>query len=263
MDLGLNGKVALVGGSSSGLGRALAVELAREGACLILCSRFQNRLQPALEEVLAAGAPDACAIAADLSRPADIEGLVSSALERFGRVDILVNNSGGPPAERFQDLRPEQWKDAIDLVLGSVINLTRLILPQMKERGWGRILNITSVSVKQPVEKLMLSNSLRAAVTGFSRTLADEVAACNVTVNCILPGYTRTERLEELAAQTAGQSEASRRRLFQAWTEQIPMKRLGEPHEFAALATFLVSERASYITGVSIPVDGGWTRSLF
>jgi 3-oxoacyl-[acyl-carrier protein] reductase len=188
--------------------------------------------------------------------------IVKSGEERFGRIDILVTNAGGPPTGEFEKLSRADWDAAVQLTLTSVLELTRAVLPGMKERKWGRILNVTSIAVKQPVENLILSNSLRAAVTGFARTLANEVAPDGITVNNLLPGYTRTERVVELAkalAESRGVSEAEVRA---AWEAQIPMKRLGEPREFAALAAFLASERASYITGTSITVDGGWVRSL-
>jgi len=186
----------------------------------------------------------------------------SRGLERFGRIDILVTNGGGPPAGQFDSLSREAWEAATRLVLNSVIDFTRLVLPGMKQRGWGRILNVTSIAVKQPVDNLMLSNSLRAAVTGFARTLANEVAAHNVTVNNILPGYTRTERVEQLAGAVAAREGVAPSAIKARWEADIPMRRLGEPREFAALAAFLVSERAGYITGSSIAVDGGWIRSL-
>ncbi len=154
------------------------------------------------------------------------------------------------------------WEDAIDLTLMSVVNLVRGALPGMKERGHGRIINVTSIAVKQPVDGLMLSNSLRAAVTGFARTLANEVAPHGITVNNILPGYTRTERVEQLAGATAGREGITKGDALARWESQIPMGRLGEPREFAALAAFLASDRASYITGQSIAVDGGWIRGL-
>src|SRR4030095_12112877 len=156
----------------------------------------------------------------------------------------------------------QQWEQATKLTLFSAIDLTRQVLPGMRKRGWGRILNITSIAVKQPVENLILSNSLRAGLTGFARTLANEVAAEGVTVNNILPGYTRTERLEELAGMMAAKKGITPEAFMSKWEDEIPMQRVGDPREFAALAAFLVSERASYITGTSIPVDGGWIRSL-
>jgi 3-oxoacyl-[acyl-carrier protein] reductase len=198
------------------------------------------------------------AIPADVTVTDDIKRVVESGVDRFGRIDILVTNAGGPPAGRFEQLTHEQWEEAIRLTLFSAIELTRQVLPGMKERHWGRILNITSIAVKQPVENLLLSNSLRAGLTGFARTLANEVAADGITVNNIMPGYTRTERLDELAEKQGISADEFRGK----WEKEIPMGRLGEPREFAALATFLVSERASYITGTSIQVDGGWIKSL-
>src|SRR5206468_6595202 len=163
-------------------------------------------------------------------------------------------NSGGPPPGRFETLDLSAWQKAAELTLFAPIEFARLVLPGMKERRWGRILNVTSIAVKQPIENLMLSNSLRAAVTGFARTLANEVATLGITVNNIMPGYTRTERLEDLAQMLADKEGVGRAEVASRWATEIPMRRLGEPREFAALAAFLVSERASYITGQSIAV---------
>jgi len=262
MDLGLNGKIALVAAASRGLGRAVAEELAGEGTSLVVCSRQTETINRTANEIAKATGADVLAVAADVSRADDVARLVQSGLERFGRIDILVTNAGGPPAGQFESLTREQWEAATRLTLYSALELTRQVLPGMKERRWGRILNITSIAVKQPVENLMLSNSLRAAVTGFARTLANEIATYNITVNNILPGYTRTERVEELARMMAEKERISAADFTARWEGEIPMRRLGEPREFAALAAFLVSERASYITGTSIPVDGGWIRSL-
>ncbi|HEX8326336.1 MAG TPA: SDR family oxidoreductase [Hymenobacter sp.] len=262
MDLGLTGKVALVAAASKGLGRAVAEELAAEGASLVLCARGEEVLRATCAAISAATGVPVLGIAADVANPADVARVVQAATERFGRVDILVTNAGGPPAGTFDTLGAEQWDAATRLLLSSVVELTRAVLPSMKERGWGRILNVTSISVKQPVANLMLSNSLRAAVTGMARTLATEVAPFGVTVNNILPGYTRTERVVGLAEATAAKEGISADAATARWEAEIPMRRLGEPREFAALAAFLCSERASYITGTSVPVDGGWIRSL-
>ncbi len=261
MDLGLTGKVALVAGSSRGLGRAIAEELAAEGVSLVLCARREDSLQDARAAIEQHGAR-AVAVAADLAEPAQVERVVEAGMREFGRIDILVTNAGGPHAGPFEQHSPEAWDRAVQLTLGSVLNLTRAVLPGMKERRWGRILNVTSIAVKQPVEGLILSNSVRAAVTGFARTLANEIAPWGITVNNVLPGYTRTERLDELAAANSKAKGISPEEARAAWEAQIPMGRLGEPREFAALVTFLASERASYITGTSITVDGGWVRSL-
>ena len=262
MDLGLKGKVALVAAASKGLGRAVAEELAAEGASLVLCARGDEALQATCAAIEKTTGVPVLGIAADVSNPADVARVVQAAMDRFGRVDILVTNAGGPPAGTFNTLDAGAWDAATRLLLTSVVELTRAVLPGMKAHGWGRILNVTSISVKQPVANLMLSNSLRAAVTGMARTLATEVAASGITVNNILPGYTRTERVVGLAEATAAKEGISADAATARWEAEIPMRRLGEPRECAALAAFLCSERASYITGTSIAVDGGWIRSL-
>jgi 3-oxoacyl-[acyl-carrier protein] reductase len=229
---------------------------------LVLCARNAENLKEVSEQIAEKSGVTVLPVVADVSNVNDVERVVQAGIEKFGRLDILVTNAGGPPSGRFEDLSREMWESATYLTLNSVLELTRAVLPGMKERRWGRILNITSITVKQPVDNLMLSNSLRAAVTGFARTLANEVAAYGITVNNILPGYTRTERVEELAKAAAEREGITHSEAYAKWESEIPMKRLGEPREFAALAAFLVSERASYITGTSIPVDGGWIRSL-
>jgi 3-oxoacyl-[acyl-carrier protein] reductase len=263
MELELGGKVALVSGSSSGLGRAVAEELAKEGASLVICARGEERLIQARDQMAREYGVAVDAVAADLTEPDDVDRVVGAALDRFGRVDVLFTNTGGPPAGPFESHDPEVWDRAVRQNLFSVVNLIRGVLPGMKERGWGRIVNCTSVAVKQPVDGLMLSNSVRAAVTGFARTLANEVAAHGVTVNNVLPGFTRTDRLGELAQRIAQDGGGSVDEAYGLWEEAVPMGRLGEPPELAALVAFLASERASYITGQSICVDGGWVRGLF
>lgn len=262
MDLGLKGKVALVAASSRGLGRAVAEELAAEGVDLLLCARGESALREAANEIRSSAGVRVVDIPADVSKAADVERVVNAALSEFGHVDILVTNAGGPPAGPFENHSPDAWHDAVRQNLESVLNLTRAVLPGMKERGWGRIINVTSIAVKQPVDNLILSNTVRAAVTGFARTLANEVATFGITVNNVMPGYTRTQRIEDLSQRNAvlrGTTPESERA---DWENQIPMGRLGEPREFAAMVAFLASERASYTTGASIPVDGGWIRSL-
>jgi len=263
MDLGLKGKVALVAAASRGLGRAVAEELGAEGASLVLCARGAEALQATRDQIATTTGAAVLALPADVTQPEDVARLITAGQTQFGRIDILVTNAGGPPAGRIETLNSDQWEAATRLTLFSVIELTRHVLPGMKERRWGRILNIASISVKQPVENLVLSNSLRAGVVGFARTLANEVAADGITVNNILPGYTRTERVQQLAEMMAQKEGITPAEFTARWEQEIPMKRLGEPREFGALAAFLVSERASYITGTSIQVDGGWIRSLF
>lgn len=258
MDLGIRNRVALVAASSRGLGRAVADELADAGVRLVVCARGAGALEEARLELAASGAK-VVARAADLTDPAGVQEVLDAAHEAYGRIDILVTNTGGPPAGRFEAHAPEEWQRAVEQNLHSVLNLTRGALPGMRDRGWGRIVHITSIAVKQPVEGLILSNSIRAAVTGFARTLASEVATDGITVNCVMPGYTRTDRVVELAEKVGdGDPEKG----YARWESEIPMARLGEPRELAALVAFLASERAAYITGQSIAVDGGWIRSL-
>ncbi len=262
MDLGLKNKVALVAAASRGLGRAVAEELAAEGASLVVCSRSEEKINQTAKQIAEASGAKVLAVAADVSNPEDVKRLTEFAIERLGRIDIVVANSGGPPAGPFENFGLDQWEAATRLLLHGPVELARRVLPSMKERRWGRILNITSIAVKQPVDNLILSNSLRAAVTGFARTLANEVAEFGITVNNIMPGYTRTERVEELSRMMAEKEDIKPEDFIAHWEKEIPMRRIGEPREFAALAAFLVSERASYITGTSIPVDGGWIKAL-
>ena len=262
MDLGLRDRVALVAASSRGLGRAVAEELAREGMSLVLCARGGEALRETAEYIRSETGVTVVPIEADLSVARDTGRVAELALERFGRVDVLVTNSGGPPAGPFESHSLDAWESAIRQNLLSVVALARAVLPGMKERRWGRIINVTSIAVKQPVDQLILSNSVRAAVTGLARTLANEVASFGITVNNVMPGYTRTQRVEDLAASAASRKGTSVEAERAVWEAQIPMARLGEPAEFAAMVAFLASERASYTTGASIPVDGGWIRAL-
>jgi 3-oxoacyl-[acyl-carrier protein] reductase len=262
MDFGLKGKVALVVAASKGLGRAVAEELAAEGVRLAICSRDAEAIEAVGREIAAATGAEVLARAADVSRAGDIAEFTDTALRIYGRVDILLTNSGGPPPGRFETLDLAAWQKAAELTLFAPVEFARRVLPGMKERHWGRILNITSIAVKQPIENLMLSNSLRAAVTGWARTLANEVGAHGVTVNNLLPGYTRTERVEELSLVISKRDGITPAEAVARWEKEIPLGRLAEPREFAALAAFLASDRASYITGQSIAVDGGWIKSL-
>jgi 3-oxoacyl-[acyl-carrier protein] reductase len=258
VNLGLADKVALVCGASRGLGRAVAEELVAEAASVAVCSRDADRLAATAAEL----GPEVLAVPADLAVAGEPTRVVEATLERFGRVDVLVANTGGPPAGTHDTLSPDDWERATALLLGSAVELTTAALPGMKERGWGRILAVTSVAVKQPVDNLMLSNSLRAAVTGFAATLAREVAKDGITVNTILPGYTSTERVIELNEANAQREGVDAAEIHARLEASIPLGRLAEPREFAALAAFLASERAGYITGGAFAVDGGWLRGL-
>jgi 3-oxoacyl-[acyl-carrier protein] reductase len=262
MELGLRGRVALVAGSSRGLGRAIAEELAAEGAALALCARGADALHAARDEIAGRSGVRVTAVAADLSRAGEALRVAAAAAHDHGRVDILVTNAGGPPSGPFDSHDEAAWQAAVRLLLMSTVELIRAVLPGMKERRFGRILNVTSIAVKQPVDNLVLSNSVRAAVTGLARTLANEVAPHGITVNNLMPGYTRTERLVELVRASAAREGTSEDAVEARWKRETPAGRLGEPRELAALAAFLASDRAGYITAQSIAVDGGWIRSL-
>ena len=262
MKLGLEARVALVAAASRGLGRAIAEELAAEGATLGICARSEGPLHEARDEIAARTGATVHAVVADVSQSDGIARVTREVLDRFERVDILVANAGGPPAGLFESHDWETWQRALDLTLRSAIEMTRAVLPGMRQRRWGRVLHVTSLTVKQPIDGLMLSTSIRAAVTGFARTLANEVAADGVTVNTLLPGFMNTERVVELNQATAAREGLPVATVERRVIDQIPTRRIGEPRELAALAAFLSSERASYITGQSIAVDGGWIRSL-
>jgi 3-oxoacyl-[acyl-carrier protein] reductase len=259
---GLAGRVALVAAASKGLGRAIAAALAADGAALAICARGEGPLRAAGEAIARDTGVPVHTMAADLSRLDDVRRVTASALERFGRVDIVVTNAGGPAVGTFDAHDWETWQRAVELTLRSAVELTRGVLPGMRERRWGRVIHVTSLTVKQPIDGLMLSTSIRSAVTGFSRTLANEVAADGVTVNTVLPGFMNTERVVELNEATAAREGLDVAAVERRVREQIPMRRIGEPGELASLVAFLASERASYITGQSIAVDGGWIRGL-
>lgn len=261
MDLGMLGKVALVCGGSRGIAYAAAEEFAREGCSLVICARDGNALTSATRKLEALGA-SVLGIEADLSSEAGIHAVVEQTMARFGRVDILVCNTGGPQTGAAMSLEWRVWQQASELLLRSVVELTRAFVPGMRERGWGRVVAITSLAVKRPQSSLVLSNSMRAAVTGYLRTLADEVARDGVTVNTVLPGFTATERLDALAQATSSRTGASRESIFAGWEADSPMGRLGRPDELGAVIAFLCSARAGFVTGQAILVDGGAVKSL-
>jgi len=261
MQTGLAGKVALVCAASRGLGKAAARGLAAEGARVAMCARHMPTLQAAAAEIQAETGAEVLAIAADLSRRSDIVRLVDQTVQHFGGLDILVTNSGGPKAGLFSATTESDWRDAIDLVLLSTVLLCMEAVPYMR-RGGGRIINITSISAKQPIAGLMLSNALRPAVTGFSKTLANELARDGILVNCVAPGYTRTDRVIELAEATAAREGVAVEAVEKRTVQNIPLGRMAEPSEFADLVVFLASDRGRYITGTTIPVDGGYLRGL-
>ncbi|HUI41637.1 MAG TPA: SDR family oxidoreductase [Terriglobia bacterium] len=263
MDLGLKDRVALVAASSQGLGKAAALGLAREGAKLALCARTEATLAATAEEIRRETGAEVLARAVDVTVDEQVRRFVQATLDHFGRLDIAVANAGGPPAKPFAATTPEDWQRAVQLNLMSTLSLARETLPAMQQRKWGRFIAITSVAVKQPVEGLILSNSVRMAVVGLVKTLANEYARDNILVNNVCPGYTLTPRVAELAAQMAQSENVDSEEIRRRWALQTPLGRIAMPEEFANVVVFIASERASYITGASIAVDGGSVKGVF
>jgi 3-oxoacyl-[acyl-carrier protein] reductase len=263
MDLGLTGKVAIVAAASSGLGKATAMELAAEGARVAINARNEEHLRNAAVEIQSKTGAEVIAIAGDVTRKELVRQLVSETRSKFGSVDILIANAGGPPAGFFDDFSAHHYRDAVELNLISTINLCREAVPHMRERGWGRIVAITSIAAKQPVENLILSNTARAGVLGFMKSLSQQIAADRITANTVCPGYHLTERLTSLSSSIAKNEGVSVEDVYARWAASTPMKRIGDPKEFGAVVAFLCSERASYLTGTVIQVDGGAYRALF
>jgi 3-oxoacyl-[acyl-carrier protein] reductase len=261
MDLGLRGKSALVCASSTGLGRAVVESMALEGVHVAMCARREDVLNEAASSIHQKTGSEIFPVVADVTSQTDVEKMISAIRRRWGGLHILVNNAGGPPAGLFEKHTIEDWRRAVELNFVSVVRLCQLVIPFMKEQHWGRIINITSMTVKQPVDGLILSNAVRAAVAGLAKTLANELGSYGILVNNVCPGYTLTERLRQIAVSQAVDGK-SPEEVYRGWEATIPLKRLAHPSEFASLVTFLASERASYITGATIPVDGGFIKSL-
>jgi 3-oxoacyl-[acyl-carrier protein] reductase len=262
MDLGLKDRVAVVAGGSMGLGRAIARELAREKARVVIAARNEQRLQRTAEEIRRETGGQVLAVRADMTREDDIRALVEQTAERWGGVDVAVANAGGPPGTRYESTSVEQVERALELNLLSTIRLAQEVTPYMQKKRWGRFIALTSVSVKQPLPGLILSNTARAAVVGWVKTMATELAPLGITCNVVAPGYMRTGRVEDLAAERAENEERPVNVILEEMGNRIPMRRMGDPEELAALVAFLASERAGYITGTTIQVDGGYVQGL-
>lgn len=263
MDLGLDGKVALVGGASRGLGRAVAEGLAREGCRVAIAARGRDALEAAAREINEAAGTEVLPVVCDMSRHDDIKRFVAQTVERFGRLDVVVNNAGGPPPGGFEEHGEEAWQKALDQNFLSAVRVVREVLPHLRRQGGGRIINITSVAVKEPIPGLILSNAARLGVVGLAKTLSRELGPDQITVNNVCPGLTLTDRMRELYG---GRAEAQGRTLDELLAEEaqrVPLGRLAQPRDLAALVVFLASEPAHHISGTTIQVDGGSTAAVF
>jgi len=262
MDLGIKDRVAIVTGGSMGLGKAIARELAREKARVVIAARNEQRLRAAAEEIRRETGAQVHAVPTDMTRPEAIRSLVEQTVDRWGTVEIAIANAGGPPGTRFESTEAEDVERALQLNLMSTVHLAQQVAPHMKARRWGRFIALTSVSVKQPLPGLILSNTARSGVVGFVKTMATEMAPHGVLCNVVAPGYMRTGRVEELAAERARNEERDPDEVMAEIAGRIPAQRMGEPEELAAVVAFLASARASYVTGATIQVDGGFVQGL-
>ena len=265
MNLNLKNKNAIVCASSQGLGKAAALDLAEEGVNLAICSRDQDKINKVKEEIHQKinSEINVIALQVDLDSPDEIQAFYKQVENDLGSVDILVNNNGGPPPSTFEQLSDDDWQKAFNSTMMSCLRLSKLVIPNMKKNAWGRIINISSVSVKTPVNGLFLSNSLRMGVLGWAKALSDELAPHGVTVNTVCPGYTRTERVEAILETQSNSSGLKKEEIEKSIAENIPMKRVGEAEDLAGLITFLASEKADYMTGLAIQVDGGSARTFY
>ena len=263
MDLGIKERVALVAASSRGLGKAIAQRFSQEGAKVVICARDEDRLLQTRDEIAAATGGVVKAIKADVTDKDQVSQLVKKATDEFGTIDILVCNAGGPPSGTADTFTVANYHQALELNLLSTINLCYEVMPFMKKQKWGRIINMTSVSAKQPIDNLILSNTSRAGVLGFSKSLSNQLAPFGITVNSVCPGYTRTERVDELARSFEESGKGKVKDFYSNIEKAIPEGRLGTPEELAQAVAFLASEGAGYITGIALQVDGGYIKAVF
>jgi 3-oxoacyl-[acyl-carrier protein] reductase len=262
MDLGIEGKVAAVGGGSAGLGKAIAWTLAHEGAQVAICARGQEQLEGTARAMRSASGSQVFPFPVDLATEDGPKEFIDATVKEFGRLDILVTNAGGPPATISAKTPPDAWADALELSLLSTIRMAQAAIPYMLRNRWGRIVCITSISVKSPLPGMVLSNTVRPGVVGYAKTVSQEFAQDGITVNVICPGYMATDRVGELAETRSAQSGKSVEEVMAGLVAGIPAGRMGDPKELGDLVAFLASERAAYITGTTIQIDGGYIRGL-
>ena len=263
MEMGLKGKTVLITAASLGIGKAVVELFAQEGCKIAISSRSKTNLLAVSKEIKDKYSVEPFWSVCDLNKQKDIENTYSAVSQNFGTVDILVNNCGGPSPGLFQQLEEEEWNLAYEQVLLSVVRFSKLVLPGMMSKNWGRIINLTSISVKQPIDNLVLSNTLRAGVTGLTKSLSNEVAKFNITVNNVAPGMTLTRRLYELAVVEAKEKGKSHEEVLVEMAKRVPLNRLARPEEIASVVIFLASKQASYVTGTTIQVDGGYIKNIY
>jgi len=262
VDLGLKGKAAAVAASSRGLGRASARALALEGASVAMCGRDSGRVREAADEIAQETGAPTLAVVADVAVADDCRRFVDEAAEGFGRLDILVTNTGGPKPGAFDAVDDARWEEAFRTTLANVFHLVRAAVPHMRRNRWGRIVNVASLSAKQPIDGLLLSNVFRPAIVGLAKTLANELGPDGILVNTVCPGYTRTDRLQEVTEARARAAGTTPERVLADLARSVPLGRIAEPEEFAAVVAFLCSEPASFLTGLTLAVDGGACKGL-
>jgi 3-oxoacyl-[acyl-carrier protein] reductase len=262
MDLGLKGRGVIVAASSQGIGLAAAEAFAREGAQVAMCARNESTLREAADTIRSETGAEVYAAPLDVTDSARAQHFVEDVAKRFGRIDVCVTNAGGPPAKNFLSISADEWRKAVELNFLSVVHLAKAVIPHMQRHRWGRIITITSVTVKQPVAELIMSNAVRAAVVGLVKSLSNEFGKDGILVNNVAPGYTATERLQELAGVRALAAGTTPEQIYQSWAAEIPLRRLGEPKDIADVILWLASERAAYVTGQTVLADGGIYRGL-
>jgi 3-oxoacyl-[acyl-carrier protein] reductase len=262
LDLGLKNRVAIVTGSSQGIGKAIAYGLAKEGANVTICARTADTLKTTAKEIGSMFGTEVLAFPANLKVKENIQAMVKATANKFGRIDVLVNNTGGPPSALFHETTDKDWRETFDSLLMSIVNCCHEVMPYMKAKKWGRIINMTSFAAKQPAERLVLSNAIRAGVLGLTKTLSNELAEYGILANAVCPGWTLTDRFKRLAQSSADKTGKDYDDIISEWARSTALNRLAQPEEIANLVVFLASEKASYMTGAVVQVDGGVIKSL-